>query len=179
MVSERGMDIKQFALFAWLPFLGADLGCVLSGYLATFFNKFCKLTLTNARIAGIGVGAICMIGPAMVGFASNPIVAILCFSMGGFAAQIMSSLLWGVTSDAFEKNSVATAAGFTGMFAYLGGMSFTLLIGQKAADWGFEPLFACLVGFDIAAFLIIALIIGERRSKDNYDLKLRQTVDSK
>src|SRR4051794_31050299 len=32
MISARGMDIKQFALFAWLPFFGADLGCVLSGY---------------------------------------------------------------------------------------------------------------------------------------------------
>ena len=26
MVSTRGMDIKQFALFAWLPFLAGDIG---------------------------------------------------------------------------------------------------------------------------------------------------------
>ena len=67
--------------------------------------------------------------------------------------------------DLFEKKDVATASGFSGMFAYLGGMSFTLLIGQKATAWGFEPLFACLVGFDLVAFLIIALVIGERRGR--------------
>jgi hypothetical protein len=39
MVSARGMDIKQFVLFAWLPFLAADLGCVLSGYLSPFLAR--------------------------------------------------------------------------------------------------------------------------------------------
>ena len=34
MVSVRGMDIKQFALFAWLPFVASDLGCLFGGYLA-------------------------------------------------------------------------------------------------------------------------------------------------
>src|SRR5208337_2826038 len=31
MVSVRGMDIKQFALFAWLPFLFSDIGCIFGG----------------------------------------------------------------------------------------------------------------------------------------------------
>ena len=34
MVTVRGMDIKQFALFAWLPFVASDLGCLFGGYLA-------------------------------------------------------------------------------------------------------------------------------------------------
>jgi ACS family hexuronate transporter-like MFS transporter len=165
MVTVRGMDIRQFALFAWLPFLGADLGCICGGYLGPFFHKYCKMTLINSRIAGIGVGACCMIGPALVSFAYDPIVAILCFSLGGFAQQVFSSLLWAMMGDLFEKKDVATASGFSGMFAYLGGMSFTLLIGQKATAWGFEPLFACLVCFDIVAFLIIAFVIGERRGR--------------
>ena len=39
MVSVRGMDIKQFALFAWLPFLVSDIGCLFGGYLAPFLHK--------------------------------------------------------------------------------------------------------------------------------------------
>ena len=27
LMTERGFDIKQIALFAWLPFVTADIGC--------------------------------------------------------------------------------------------------------------------------------------------------------
>jgi ACS family hexuronate transporter-like MFS transporter len=33
LAKEHGMDLKQIAMFAWLPFLAADLGSVASGYL--------------------------------------------------------------------------------------------------------------------------------------------------
>ncbi|MCC7824036.1 MFS transporter, partial [Klebsiella pneumoniae] len=33
LAKEHGMDLKQIAMFAWLPFLAADLGSVVSGYL--------------------------------------------------------------------------------------------------------------------------------------------------
>ncbi len=32
LAKEHGMDLKQIAMFAWLPFLAADLGSVVSGY---------------------------------------------------------------------------------------------------------------------------------------------------
>jgi ACS family hexuronate transporter-like MFS transporter len=162
MVTVRGMDIRQFALFAWLPFLGADLGCICSGYLAPFFHKHARMTLLNSRIAGMGVGACCMIGPALVGFANDPIFVIALFSLGGFAQQMFSSLLWTSMGDLFEEKDVATSSGLSGMAAYIGGMLFTLLVGQKANAWGFEPLFACGIVFDLAAFLILAVAIGER-----------------
>jgi ACS family hexuronate transporter-like MFS transporter len=36
----RGMNIKEIALFAWLPFLAADIGGILGGYLCPFFMKY-------------------------------------------------------------------------------------------------------------------------------------------
>jgi ACS family hexuronate transporter-like MFS transporter len=166
MVTVRGMDIKQFALFAWLPFLGADLGGILGGYLSPFFAKHFRISLVNSRIAGIGVGAVCMIGPGLIGLVSSPITAILLFSVGGFAHQMLSGLLYALVTDTFEKQDVATATGYGGMAGYLGGMTFSLVIGQLASTIGYEPLFVCLSVFDIAAFLIVAVVLGEwgRRS---------------
>lgn len=161
MVSTRGMDIKQFALFAWLPFLFGDLGCVLSGYLSPFFAKRFKMTLVNSRIAGIGIGAVCMIGPALIGLSSSPITAIFLFSLGAFAHQMLSSLLYALVTDSFEKQDVATATGFGGMAGYLGGMIFSLIIGQLASTIGYEPLFACLTVFDLTAFAVVALVLGQ------------------
>ena len=161
MVSTRGMDIKQFALFAWLPFLGADLGCIVGGYLAPFFHRR-GLTLTNSRIAGIAVGAVCMIGPGLIGMVSSPIMAILLFSLGGFAHQMLSSLLYAVTADTFDKQEVATATGLAGMAGYFGGTLFTLVVGQLATTIGYEPLFACLSIFDLVAVLIVWFVLGDR-----------------
>lgn len=151
MVSVRGMDIKQFALFAWLPFLFSDLGCILGGYLAPFLQKRFSLAIVNARLSVITIGALCMVGPALISFAADPVVAILCFSLGGFAHQMLSSMMYALMGDVFEKPEVATATGVAGMFGYLGGALFTLAVGQLASTIGYEPLFALLFLFDLVA----------------------------
>jgi ACS family hexuronate transporter-like MFS transporter len=162
MVTSRGMDIKQFALFAWLPFLGADLGCIVGGYLAPFFNNRAGMTLVNSRIAAIAVGAVCMIGPGLMGLVNGPITAILLFTLGGFAHQMLSSVLYALTTDTFPKQEVATATGLAGMAGYLGGTIFSLVLGQLANTVGYEPLFACLSVFDLLAVAIVWVVLGER-----------------
>ncbi|MGY2052885.1 MFS transporter [Methylobacterium sp. JK268] len=162
MISARGMDIKQFALFAWLPFLAADLGCVASGYLSPFLAGRFRISLPNSRIAGIGIGAVCMIGPGLIGLVTSPYAAIALFSLGAFAHQMLSSLLYAVVTDRFAPQDVATATGFGGMAGYLGGTLFSLLIGQVATRIGYEPLFACLSVFDLVALLVVWLVLGER-----------------
>lgn len=164
MVTVRGMDIKQFALFAWLPFFFSDLGCVGGGYLAPLIHKYGKISLTNARLATISVGAMCMVGPALIGLVASPITAIFCFSLGGFAHQMLSSMLYSLVGDVFEKQEVATATGVAGMFGYLGGALFTLVVGQLANTIGYHPLFATLFFFDIAAAMALWMFIGDRRS---------------
>lgn len=160
MVTVRGMDIKQFALFAWLPFLFSDLGCIGGGYLAPILHKRFGLNLIHSRLTVITIGALCMVGPALISFVASPIVAILCFSLGGFAHQMLSSMMYAVVGDVFEKSEVATATGVAGMFGYLGGALFTLVVGALAATIGYEPLFALLFLFDLAAAALLWLFIG-------------------
>lgn len=123
------------------------------------------MSLVNSRIASIGIGAVCMIGPALIGLFSSPITAIFLFSLDAFAHQMLSSLLYALVTETFEKQDVATATGFGGMMGYLGGMSFSLVIGQLANTIGYEPLFACLSVFDLTAFLIVFLVLGQRKGK--------------
>jgi ACS family hexuronate transporter-like MFS transporter len=164
MVSVRGMDIKQFALFAWLPFLASDVGCLFGGYLAPSLHKRLHLNLVNARLTTISIGALCMVGPALISFVVNPIVAILCFSLGGFAHQMLSSMMYALMGDVFEDKDVGTATGVAGMFGYLGGALFTLVLGQLANTIGYEPLFAVLFLFDIVAAAALWAFIGVRKT---------------
>lgn len=160
MVTVRGMDIKQFALFAWLPFLFSDLGCIGGGYLAPYLHKRFGIGIVHSRLTVITIGALCMIGPALISYVVSPIVAILCFSLGGFAHQMLSSMMYAVVGDVFEKSEVATATGIAGMFGYLGGAIFTLVVGALATTIGYEPLFAMLFLFDLVAAALLWLFIG-------------------
>lgn len=64
--------------------------------------------------------------------------------------------------DGFEKPEVATATGVAGMFGYLGGALFTLLVGRLANTIGYEPLFAVLFAFDLVAAATLWAFIGVR-----------------
>jgi ACS family hexuronate transporter-like MFS transporter len=63
MVSVRGMDIKQFALFAWLPFLFSDIGCISGGYLAPFLHKHLRPQIVNARLTVISSARYAWLAP--------------------------------------------------------------------------------------------------------------------
>jgi ACS family hexuronate transporter-like MFS transporter len=158
MMTERHMNLKEVALFAWMPFLAADIGCVLGGYLSPFFHKHLKVSLFTSRKLVFGLGALCMVGPACVGLVASPYVAIALLCVGGFAHQTLSGALYSITSDLFGKNEVATATGMGGMAGYLGAAAFTALFGVLVTQVGYSPLFVLLAVFDIAAAVVVWLL---------------------
>jgi len=156
LAKERGMDITQIAIFAWMPFLAADAGGILGGYLAPLLQRWRGLSLENSRIAGIALGAVLMIAPGCVGLAVSPVAAIALLCVGGFAHQVISVLINTLSADVFPKGDIAKANGLVGMAGWTGGLLFSLAIGQFADRIGYAPLFACLGLFDLlgAAWLI-------------------------
>lgn len=162
MATERHMNIKEIAMFAWLPFLAADIGCVLGGYLSPWFHKYWKVSLFTSRKLVVIVGAVCMIGPACIGLVASPYTAIALLCVGGFAHQTLSGALYSITSDVFGKNEVATATGLAGMSGYLGATIFTLLFGVLVTLVGYGPLFMLLAVLDLVAAAVVCLLIREK-----------------
>jgi ACS family hexuronate transporter-like MFS transporter len=163
LANERGMDIKQIAMFAWLPFLAADLGGVLGGYLSPFFMNRFGMKLISSRVLAISLAAVLMIAPGCIGLAGDPYVAIALFCVGGFAHQIISVLINTLSADVFSPEEVGTANGFVGQAGWLGGLLFSLLIGQLADTVGYAPLFACLSVFDLIGAAVLIAMIGRLR----------------
>ncbi|MBV8034288.1 MFS transporter [Roseateles sp.] len=161
MMTERHMNLKEVAMFAWLPFLAADIGCVLGGYLSPFCHKHFKVSLLTSRKIVVVFGAICMVGPACVGIVASPYAAIALLCVGGFAHQTLSGALYSVTSDMFGKHEVATATGMGGMMGYLGAAAFTLVFGVLVTKIGYAPLFVVLAAFDLVAAAIVCLMARE------------------
>ncbi|MGV8920228.1 MAG: MFS transporter [Pseudomonas sp.] len=164
LMTERHMNIKEVAMFAWLPFLAADIGCVLGGYLSPLFHRYCNVSLFTSRKMVLLFGCSCMIGPACIGLVDSAYAAIALLCVGGFAHQTLSGALYSITSDSFGKNEVATATGMGGMFGYLGAAAFTAVFGVLVTQVGYSPLFVVLAIFDIVAAIIVWVVARELTS---------------
>ena len=101
------------------------------------------------------LGALCMLGPAAIGLATSPGMAIALFCVGGFAHQMLNGALITLCSDVFDKSTVGTASGMAGTSARVGRMLFTLLIGQRADLFGYNQLFVELAGMDLLAAAVL------------------------
>ncbi|SPB16735.1 major facilitator superfamily protein [Caballeronia novacaledonica] len=167
LATERHMDLKHIAMFAWLPFLAADLGGLFGGYLSPFLMKRFRLPLVASRIAGVVLGAFMMIGPACIGLVASPYEAIALFCVGGFAHQMISALVNTLAADVFEPGEVGTAAGFAGMAAWIGGLGFSLVVGALADSIGYTPLFAALGAFDLIGAALLVVLMRDVKGDAN------------
>lgn len=154
LVAVWKLDLKAIALWAWLPFLAADFGSLAAGLLPPLLMKRGSSLLASRKVT-MTLGALCMIGPACIGLATSPGVAIALFCIGGFAHQMLNGALITLCADVFDKRTVGTASGMAGTSAWIGGMLFTLLIGQSADQFGYNPLFVALAGLDLLGAVVL------------------------
>jgi ACS family hexuronate transporter-like MFS transporter len=177
MFKAYGFNLKEIAMFAWMPMLFADFGCILGGYLPPFFQKHFGVNLIVSRKLVVTLGAVLMIGPGMIGLFTSPYVAIALLCIGGFAHQALSGALITLSSDVFGRNEVATANGLTGMAAWTASTMFALVVGALADTMGFSPLFAALSVFDILAAIVIWTVLQNKPVSELEQERL-QTADA-
>jgi ACS family hexuronate transporter-like MFS transporter len=159
--SVRHMDLKHIALFAWIPFLAADFGCMFGGLVAMTLQKTAGLSVINARRCAFTLGAVMMLGVGFVGFVKSPYAAIALLGLAGFAHQTLSVTVITMASDLFKKNEVATAAGMAGTLGNAGLLIFSLLIGGLVATIGYTPFFICLGIFDLVGAALLWGVVRE------------------
>ncbi len=164
LVAAWKLDLKSIALWAWLPFLAADFGSLAAGLLPTWLVKR-GTSLLNSRKITMTVGALCMIGPACIGLAGSPGLAIALFCVGGFAHQMLNGALLTLCTDVFDTKTVATASGMAGTIAWVGGTLFTFIIGKSADVYGYNPLFVALAALDLVGAVVLwALLRADKQS---------------
>lgn len=157
LAKERGMDLKHIAMFAWLPFLMADIGGLTGGYISPWIARITRRPLITARVIGASMAALLMIGPGCIGLVASPYAALALLCLGGFAHQTLSVLINTFTADCYPSARVGTANGFVSQAGWLGGLLFSLAIGQLADRIGFAPLFGALGVFDLIGAMVLWL----------------------
>ena len=156
----RHFDLKQIALFAWMPFLAADLGCLFGGFVSLQLQKR-GVGLINARRGAFTLGACLMTGVAFAGLVRSPYLAVALISLAGFAHQTLSVTVITMASDLFRRNEVATVAGMAGTCGNAGLLLFNLLIGGLVATVGYTPYFVCLGFLDLVGAAVLWTMVRE------------------
>jgi MFS transporter, ACS family, hexuronate transporter len=160
LTQVRGFDLKQIALYAWLPFLAADVGCFVGGMITMALQKR-GVGLINARRGAFTAGAFMMLGVGFVGFVDSPYVALALLSLAAFAHQTLSVTVITMSSDLFKRNEVATVAGMAGTCGNAGLLIFNLMIGALVASIGYAPFFVGLAALDILGAILLWTLVKE------------------
>lgn len=165
LANERGMDLKQIVMFAWLPFLAADLGSVASGYLTRIYVRWFGMTRVNSIVASSVTGALLMVSLALMTLVKDPWLAIALISVGGFGHQVISCMLSALVVERFDRRQMATVNGMRGSCAWIASFIFSLIIGVTADTIGFNPLFVAMGFFDLIGAVFLVTLIAERRQR--------------
>jgi ACS family hexuronate transporter-like MFS transporter len=165
LANERGMDLKQIVMFAWLPFLAADLGSVASGYLTKIYVRWFCMTRVNSIVASSVTGALLMVSLALMTLVKDPWLAIALISVGGFGHQVISCMLSALVVERFDRRQMATVNGMRGSCAWIASFIFSLIIGVTADTIGFNPLFVAMGFFDLIGAVFLVMLIAERRQR--------------
>jgi ACS family hexuronate transporter-like MFS transporter len=158
LTKVRHFDLAQIALFAWLPFLAADLGCLFGPAVAALLHRR-GMHLIDARRASFTVGAMLMTGMIFVTMVESPVIAVALLCLGGFAHQTLSISAITMSSDLFRQDEVGTATGVAGMAANLGVLIFTLVLGKLVDEVGYQPFFILLGVVDLIGALTLWTLI--------------------
>jgi len=150
-----GMDVKEIAFSAWVPYVGAMLGAWFGGLLAQ--NRLSSgWTVDKTRKMTITLGCIIMI-PCFIllrapGTAMN---AVLIMAVLLFGFQTAIGNVQTIPSDLFGGKVVGTLSGFAGTAAKLAGAGLTYIIPAITMGGNYIPAF--LTGGALAIIALLAI----------------------
>jgi MFS transporter, ACS family, aldohexuronate transporter len=135
----RGFSLKQIGMFAWLPFVAADAGSLLGGWLSGHFIAR-GWTTDKARKAVIVGGALFMLAGIPAALAGSAIAALAFIALVTFGFQSWINNVQTMPSDLFPTRAVASVAGLGGVGAGAGAVLFTLATGWVVDHFSYTPI---------------------------------------
>ena len=152
-----GLNVKEIAFSAWLPYVGAMIGAWAGGLIAQnrltagwSIDKTRKMVIT----LGCAIMIPCFFLLKAPGSALNAVI-IMAVLLFGF--QVAIGNIQTIPSDLYSGKIVGTLSGFAGMAAKLGAAGLTILVTFITTGGNYTPAF--LVGGALAIITLAAVWI--------------------
>lgn len=161
LARERGLDLADIGLMAWIPFVASGFGdlfgsgvtswLVARGWSIDRARRTALCTAAAAALAGIGTAYAPSVGWAMA-----------CISVGALGFKIVSVNLLNMPADFFPPSYVGTAFGFSGTGGSAGIVLTNALIGWVLDVTGSYWLVLVGVSTMTPAAVVVALLLAGR-----------------
>ncbi len=159
----KGYRLEESLLAFWVPFLAADLGNFAGGGVSSWLIAR-GWSVGAARKLVVLVSGLGMTLLIPTVFTTSYTTLVACFAISTFAYAAFSTMVLNLPADLYPSGSVASVSGMSGTGAGIGTIAATLLIGQVADRWSFEPI---LVGASLIPLLAtVAVLALVRNTKD-------------
>ncbi len=154
----RGFSLKRIALFAWMPFVAADIGNFTGGWISGWCIRR-GVPVIKARLW------ICVVScvPILAGIPTAQVhsvyvaLALICVALWGYASWSTMGLT--LPSDLFPQDVVATVTGLSGLAAGLISAGFTYAVGVIVDRFSYGPAFLAAGLMPVLATLCVLLLI--------------------
>jgi ACS family hexuronate transporter-like MFS transporter len=155
----RGFSLKRIALFAWIPFVAADLGNFTGGFLSGYCIRR-GIPVIRARMWVCAISCLPILAgiPAARVHSAYSALALICIALWGYASWSTMGLT--MPSDLFPQDVVATVTGLSGFAAGLAGAAFTFAVGFLVDRFSYGPAFLVAGLLPIVATASLFLLIS-------------------
>jgi len=156
---RHGFDLKNIAMFVWIPYAVAALGNVCSGAIPRSLISL-GWGLDRARKTTMVVMTAAMLVCCFLTIrVSNPALALALIATMMFCHAGWGNII--LPAEVFPKNAVGTITGFGGMLGSWMGALSQLYMGGVVDKYGFTPIFAAIAGLYPIALLVVFTMIGK------------------
>jgi ACS family hexuronate transporter-like MFS transporter len=136
----RGFSLERIALFAWMPFIAADLGNFTGGLISGYcIRRGVPVVRARTWVCAFSCLPILAGIPAAGVHSVHSSLALICVALWGYASWSTMGLT--LPSDLFPQDVVATVTGLSGLAAGLVGAVFTLAVGILVDRLSYRPAF--------------------------------------
>ena len=136
----RGFSLKRIALFAWIPFVAADLGNFTAGWISGLcIRRGMPVIRARQWVCAISCLPILAGIPAVRVHSPYVALALICVALWGYASWSTMGLT--LPSDLFPQDVVGTVTGLSGFAAGLAGTAFTIAVGVLVDRLSYGPAF--------------------------------------
>ncbi|MGH9673665.1 MAG: MFS transporter [Bryobacteraceae bacterium] len=153
----RGFTLAEVGLFAWMPYLSADVGSLTGGWLSGFLVRRAVPVISARKRAMIPCALVMPLGVAAPYLPWTWMMAVICLVT--FSHMAWKTNLMTMTNDVFPLRIVGSAAGVVGLGSGLAGAWSTPAVGRIVDAFSYDAVFWMMgVLHPVATILVFVLV---------------------
>jgi ACS family hexuronate transporter-like MFS transporter len=154
----RGFSLKRIALFAWMPFIAADIGNFTGGFISGYCIRR-GVPVVRARLWVCIVSCLPILAgiPAARVHSVTLALVLICIALWGYASWSTMGLT--LPGDLLPHDVVATVTGLSGLAAGLVSVAFTFAVGMLVDRFSYTPAFLAAGLMPLFATACVFLLI--------------------